>query len=360
MKKKTIAILGANSQVGTEVCLLLDHREDVTVVPVCRSAPATAFLERCGLRCRVGRLGSVDEARRLLEGCDAVAEFSRPWGGSARETRAATADLIRHAVEGAPAGARYVFMSTIMAFGMAQNSGARRPHRVSRTIYGQTKRHAEAVALRAGRQAGREVYLLRLGDVHGAIQNVGRLLLGRLRDERAHVPRSPSYAVFTHTVAEALAHIAGGLERPGLYTLVAEPAMSWRELHEHYCRLAGIEADVEEYTVPARAAQRFWRPLVQMSLEAARRRRETIAAYVLWRLPRLESRLRGVHVRSSAAQEIAAMRRARQWRPFEPTFVGRMPGQRLRSLSDGRAGIDAAYRAVQDALARARPTTPGV
>jgi len=349
----TIAILGANAQVGTEVCLHLSRMDGVRVVPVCRAEPATALLSRCGLSCRVGSLDSPAEARELLAGCDTVVEFSLP-AGTASEVRQATRRLVTRAIESAPAGARYVFMSSIMAFGMAQASAARAPRRISRTVYGETKRHAEALVARAGRAAGREVFALRLGEVHGTLQAVSRAMLGRVRPEIAFVPGGPSYAVFTHTIAEAVAHIACGLEQPGRYTLVAEPALSWREVYEFYCRRAGLEPAVCE--LRSGPGGRIAVPGLGGALDALRVRRETIAAYLLWRVPELERRLRGAHARSRAAAEIAALARARQWQPFTLTFVGRMPGRRLRSLSDGRTGLAEAFDRIREIVDGARPS----
>ena len=352
----TIAILGANSQVGTEVCLHLSRTEGVQVIPVCRTAPATALLSRCGLACRVGSLDTAAGARELLAGCDTVVEFSVP-PGTASEIRRATRALVTRAIEHAPPGARYVFMSTIMAFGMPQNSAARAPRLVSRTVYGQTKRHAEALAARAGRTAGREVWALRLGQVHGPLQSVSRLWLDRMRPEKALVPSGPAHAVFTQTIAEALAHIARGLEQPGLYTLVAEPPLTWRELHEFYARRAGVVPSVDELRDEPGGSRRLGSGLLASAIAALRERRETISAYLLWRAPELESRLRGAHGRSRARAEIAALLRARQWRPFAPTFVGRMPGRRLGSLSDPRARLDEGYDLVREIVRAAQPAT---
>ena len=348
----TIAILGANSQVGTEVCLHLARMDGLRVVPVCRTAPATALLERCGLSCRVGSLDSPDAARDLLAGADTVVEFSVVTG-TASEIRDATRTFVGRAIGQAPPGARYVFMSTMMAFGMRQFSAAPAPRLLSRTVYGQTKRYAERLAARAGRAAGREVFALRLGEVHGALQNVSNLLLRRVRPEKALVPSGPSYAVFTHTIAEAVANIARGLEPPGRYTLVAEPALSWRELYEFYCRRAGIDAVVEELSARARPGPRV--PGIGAALAALRDRRETISAYVLWRFPELERRLRGAHARARAAAEVRSLARARDFEPFTLTFVGRLPGRRLRSLSDGRSGLDQAFDRIRAVVADARP-----
>ena len=48
----TIGIIGANGQVGTEVCLFLSQMDDIRVVPICRTDRAVSYLERYGLNPR--------------------------------------------------------------------------------------------------------------------------------------------------------------------------------------------------------------------------------------------------------------------------------------------------------------------
>ena len=85
---KRIGIIGANGQVGSEVCLFLTLRNDVEVVPICRTEIASSFLRRCGLACRHGRASDRADAERLLADLDLIADFSLPTG-SASEVRAA-------------------------------------------------------------------------------------------------------------------------------------------------------------------------------------------------------------------------------------------------------------------------------
>ena len=45
----TIGIIGANGQVGTEVCLFLSQMDDVRVVPICRTDRPFLILRGMGL-----------------------------------------------------------------------------------------------------------------------------------------------------------------------------------------------------------------------------------------------------------------------------------------------------------------------
>ena len=61
-----IAVVGANGQVGTEVCLCLAQMKEVRLIPIVRTKLSAAFLEQCGLECQVGSMQDVEEAKRLL------------------------------------------------------------------------------------------------------------------------------------------------------------------------------------------------------------------------------------------------------------------------------------------------------
>jgi nucleoside-diphosphate-sugar epimerase len=216
-----IAVIGANGQVGAEVCLFLHVRADVDVVPIARSEYSTSLLRRAGLACRHGSMATQEEARILTAGCDLVADFSWPRG-SPRQIREFARANVGSAVLASPDARAHVFVSTQSVYRLT----AGEPHY---RIYARTKRYAESVALRAGQRRGRPVYVLRLGQVHGPLQSVSHDLIEAMRPGRVLVPRMESSIVFAFTVAEALAHVALGRETPGTYTLTSVPAWSWRE-----------------------------------------------------------------------------------------------------------------------------------
>jgi nucleoside-diphosphate-sugar epimerase len=349
-----IGVIGANGQVGSEVCLYLSRMADVRVIPICRNELSSAFIRRAGLEVRHGRIADPAEAPRLLAGCDVVADLSLPKG-LASELRSAYRTNITQALRYAPAGTRYVFASTIMAFGMDGGSRSLADHTVARTVYGATKRYAERHAERQGRRFGHETYILRLGQVHGEMQAVSRGMIRALRDETALVPDGPSWTVFTFSVAEALVNIARGLEKPGRYTMVSTPEWSWQEVYEFYCREAGIQprVSVEQEDPRDSAGQRLGalaRHVVDPLLALVVRRREVVAGHLLYAFPGLEHRMMALHGCRNARREVAAARRRGKFRPFEALFRGRAPGPRLTSLSDTRTSMAATRAQVQELL----------
>ncbi len=176
----TIVVLGANGQVGLEVCLFLHAMTDVAVVPVVRSELGAALLERCGIRCRIGALSDSRDSSRLLDGADLVVDFRLPTGLPAQVKRS-TRDGIKRCIRQMPPSCAYTYISSTMAFGMGEVSAYPRYawHTWSRTSYAAYKRDAERHTRWRGRVNRRPIYILRLGQVFGELQGVARLLLQR-------------------------------------------------------------------------------------------------------------------------------------------------------------------------------------
>jgi nucleoside-diphosphate-sugar epimerase len=317
------------------------------VVAICRTRLSSALLERSGVACRVGSLMRRDEARRLLEGADVVFDLALPTGPES-EARRLNLQLISNAVAEVPSAARYVFASTYMALGMRRPGDAFDHRLISGTTYGARKRLLERHALEVGRAHSREIYVLRLGQVHGEMQAVSRHALAEMTDQPTQVPDGPSNTVFVSTIAEGLIGIAQGRERPGLYMMVSNPQWTWEELHRHFADKAGVAPDI----VVVDAAPPT--PGVPAALRThgvsfLTDHRELLTAYVLPRLPDLEDRARAWHhVRSARAQ--IAQAGARMRRPYAGAYVGDAPGARLVSPTDSRRTVYAHLSRVREIL----------
>ena len=200
----TIGIIGANGQVGTEVCLFLSQMDDVRVVPICRTDRAVSYLERYGLNPLKGSIDDSEATTHLLEGCDLVADFTLVQGKLSVQ-REVIHKIVRNAVQKAPTRARYVYISTMMAIGISSDPNQfLQASRIAKTLYGQAKRYGERTAFRFGRKIGREIYVLRLGQVHGELQAVSRNIIQEFQERPAYIPEGPSFSVFAYTISEAL------------------------------------------------------------------------------------------------------------------------------------------------------------
>lgn len=351
----TIGIIGANGQVGAEVCLYLNRMEGIKVIPICRTELGAASLKRWRLESRCGVLDTPERAKELLSGCDLVVDFSLPRGEQS-EIRAVAKRTLTHAIAQAPENARFVYISTLMALGMKVEGGRLKRHFLAQTTYGSFKRYAERKARRLGRAAGREVTVLRLGEVHGERQRVSNALISKLKDRTAYVPENVSYTVFVFTIAEALVNIAKGKERPGIYSLVSHPEWTWSEVYRHHLRQSGLATEVRslpcehsQHTNAIRSAFASLARSIASSLVAALlRHRDLFAGYVLPWTPQLAMRFRAEFHTRRARDEIAELHEADLYRPYSEPFLGAAPGQRLVSLSDCRSSMHDLARQVRE------------
>jgi nucleoside-diphosphate-sugar epimerase len=253
-----IGVLGANGQVGAEVCLLLLAQPDVTVVPISRNPTGSAFLRSRGVPCRHGRVTDPAEARRLLGDCDVVLNFARPLGRPA-DMRKANGALVANMAACTPPRARLVYFSSLCA------------HKVFRpvtqpaatTAYGWEKRAVERMVRREASRSGKEAWSLRLGHVAGEIQGISAELQRAIQRGPVAVPHAGAHGsnvVYTATIVDAALAIARGSETPGTYDLICAPSWSWRDVLEHEARVCGTPLELVE-PVPAIAeAPNAWSP----------------------------------------------------------------------------------------------------
>jgi nucleoside-diphosphate-sugar epimerase len=339
------------------VALFLSLRPDIQVVPICRSSIGSAFLHHCGLSSRIGAMNDASAARELMAGLDLVADFSLPLG-AAGEMRRRTQSGVTHLVRESPAGCRVVYISTQMAFGIRPGGTDRRYHFIAGTTYGATKRYGEHLVERLARAARKEAYVLRLGQVHGELQSVSRQMRATfLAERKVSLPDTVSDTVFAYTIAEALANIAVGKEKPGVYTLMSTPDWHWRDIYEQYCEEAGKRPELHLYSCapPARITRKWLRSLQSAGRRALLRHRESIGAYVLSRMPQTEGGVLAKYRLSNAARDIASILAL----PAIPScipVVGPIAGRRLACLTDSRVSMPDPAARVKAILDRAAET----
>jgi nucleoside-diphosphate-sugar epimerase len=352
----TIGLVGGNSQVATEVALFLSLRPDIQVVPICRSSIGSAFLRHCGLSNRVGAMSDASTARALMAGLDSVADFSLPLG-AAGEMRRRTQSGITQLVEQSPAACRVVYISTQMAFGMRQGETDRHYHFIAGTTYGATKRYGEHLVRRLARTAGKEAYVLRLGQVHGELQSVSQQMRAVFREQsKVSLPDTVSDTVFAYSIAEALANIAAGKEKPGVYTLMSTPDWHWRDIYDFYCEESARRPELHLYSCSSSRIPRDWLRAAQAAgKRVLLRHRESIGAYVLSRMPQTEGGILARYRLSNAARDISSAL-ALSAIPSCVPVVGSIAGRRLACLTDSRVTMRDPAKEVKAILARAGET----
>lgn len=353
-----IAVVGANGQVGREVSLFL-HVMGVEVVPISRTEIGGIFLERCGLTCRYGSVSDENDATRLLEGCDLVADFAHPTGLPSK-IRKAVKSNIDNIVRCAPQGTPYVYISTISAYGMRDEDSKMKNYFLPRTLYAGDKRYLERRAL--SYKKNRDVYVLRLSQVHGILQTVSQQFMEETASGYLTLPFSAntdSYTVFCYSIAEALINIAQGKERPGRYTFVSTPTWSWGEVYTYWARQCGgkleisSQGNVDSKRVGLRPFRNLVRFLLTPVVRLGMKHRQLILNYFLVGNPWFQERMQAEHLRRKAISEIGQGNSSEGGRKFQ---IGKIPGNRLASLTDSRLTMEEATLAVRGIIDSAVPS----
>lgn len=328
-----VAILGANGQVGGELCLILRNLSQLTLVPVCRNRLGSAFLRYNNIACRHGRVTDRTQAALLLGDCPIVANLAL-GSGTQREATEANRLLIRNSIECSPPGATILYFSTVAVYGT--------PHLSSwprwRNAYARQKLRGERLAIRLGQQCGKKVYVLRLGHVCGDLQSITGLIRREIADGPVTIPapNRKSNVVYVATIADAILKAASGeLGDPGVYDLLNSPQWTWEEVYEHEAVQSGrhlelVRGGAEMPASGPSAGKRLLLAMGGMLLRSPTQKEYFLQ--ILARLSiRLNKRIQAMHYQKRAAQEIAALYRydvgndALNWREvgwrFLPTLV---------------------------------------
>lgn len=230
-----IAIVGANGQVGAELCLRLREAEGIEIVPVVRNASGSAFLRLNGMLCRHGRIVDPADARSLIGDCDVVVNLVVSTTAIPRVDRDVNRGVVRGILTGAKPGAIIVFASTIMVYAPAMKVWFP-------DTYGLEKLIAEKMLSWSCRKSNHPLFVFRFGHVLGDLQNITRKICGEIRDGNVALPhqgRIASNSVFTATIAEAIVQAARGSISAGTYDVITSPQWTWLEVYEYYASQLG-------------------------------------------------------------------------------------------------------------------------
>jgi nucleoside-diphosphate-sugar epimerase len=300
-----VGVLGANGQVGSELCLLLAKLDDIELVPVCRTRSGSAFLRWQGIACRHGRPADPADAPRLLADCDLVLNLALA-GGNPAQIRATEDRLIRHSFEFSRANATVVYFSTQSVYGDPSPGRSLR----WRNPYGRAKLVSESKVRAAARRFGKRAFILRLGHVCGEIQGISLDIRRDLARGEAVLPAQdvPSNTVLTASILDAVREVLEGEVPPGTYDLMNTPQWTWRQVYAFEARRIGM--DFEPARLPPGKADAHGRRglgSVARRLLAGRWIRELLAKLLAHAPPDLSRRAQAVWYVQRARAEIAAL-----------------------------------------------------
>jgi nucleoside-diphosphate-sugar epimerase len=233
-----VGVIGANGQVGAELCLLLEGRPGIDLVPICRTRSGSAFLRWQGLACRHGRVSDPADAARLMGDCEVIVNSSLASGSPASILNTEDA-IIRSAFEHSGAAATIIHFSTQSVYG---DPAAGRLLRW-RNPYGRAKHATEREVHRQSRRCRKPAFILRLGHVCGTMQEISESIRRDLRQNAVTLPHEDcsSNTVYVAAIAGAIEQIVRGGVAPGTYDLMNHPRWTWRQVYEYEARSQGCE-----------------------------------------------------------------------------------------------------------------------
>lgn len=224
-----LGIVGANGQVGAELCVLLAARKDLELIPICRNRSGSAFLRWQGIACRHGRIADEADAHRLLSDCDVVINSSLA-SGTPSQIRRVEARIIANIFGCSKDSATIVHFSTQSVYGDPSPGRWIR----WRSPYGRAKLATERRVRALSRETRKRCYVLRLGHVCGAMQEISNTIRADIRAGSVVLPAvdRSSNTVFTAAIVGAIDQIIAGTVCPDTYDLMNFPRWTWSEVYD--------------------------------------------------------------------------------------------------------------------------------
>lgn len=235
-----VAVLGANGQVGAEVCLLLSQQRGLEVVPVCRNRLGSAYLRYRGLACRHGQPAEPSDAKALFGDCDVIVNLALVASlADPRGARATNAKLIENVATCSQPGARHIYFSTMSVYGDRHQN-----QRIAwRNSYAQDKWRTEKLVRAWTRRTNGTACIFRLGHVCGELQGITQQIRQALcagQPIPVADPERASNTVYVATIVDAILRVAAGRVPVGTYDLMNVPQWTWREVFVHEGRAFGV------------------------------------------------------------------------------------------------------------------------
>ena len=348
-----IVVLGANGQVGTEVCLYLSMLPDVRLTGLVRAKYNAVLLDLAGISNEVLDYQNLSPAAAtLLSQADAVFDCTFP-GGQQQQLVSLIQENARAVIAAMSRNATFIHCSSISAFGMPTNSPDLRNYRFARTGYAKVKRMAERQITALGRQHRVRTCHLRLGQVHGVLQSVTRQLFGLIEHGGFTAMGRPDAlcnVAFAHSVALSCRRAASGLIDDGqIETVVANPQWTLETLYDTYRQLTEREFQVNyrsNVTTTARSniAGKF--------VSLGKPFRSLLEAQLLPLFPSIVPRLKGLYRVQETQRERSSGPTNSHDKPVY-NLIGKVPGPITRETRSSPTETIEAFRQIQAKLEQA-------
>ena len=345
-----IVILGANSKVGVELCMYLDLLKNISLVAIVRTEYAATLLKKLGITYLSGDISQNSMIQRSISNADLVLDLAAPSKMMIDEMRSFYKHRLEKVFQYMSRDSIFVFASTQAAFGYKEPMYPRlKYYFFPRSVYAANKRYAENICTKLGKRSGIDVFLLRLGDVHGVMQNPSILLKDLIRQGYSFtVSDNLANTVFVCEIAQALVNITKKMELPGLYTMVSYYSWSWRELLLYMASCENKDVKINLVNISEIKIGSYFSFLKKYIFNFLVTRRDLLMAnfsFLSSYMPIMKNRMLSNRVET----EIQKIKFNPEYTDLN-RFIGILPGKRMKSLLDVKNTIGDYEREIQKKL----------
>lgn len=232
-----IAIVGANGQVGTELCFILKERGHY-VRPIIRNKLAQSFLKHHGFDCHIQDITDEEDAIKAFKGIDIIiiSTYVIDVAGPSHRSRKINNKIIYNCLKYSSTHTAIIYFSSIRALSWKVDPITSRFK--PRPPYDKDKKSGERVLLKNCSRYKKKGFALRLGHVVGLNQAKTKKFRNQLVGKK-HVyfqvdPDKPSNVLHCVTLADGIIKLIKFNLPSGIFSIVNSPQWTWKELFDYY------------------------------------------------------------------------------------------------------------------------------
>jgi dTDP-4-dehydrorhamnose reductase len=232
-----LGLIGANSNVGTELCFLL--KNDLVLKPIIRNKLGSIFLNHHGFKCHLSDVSKNSDAQESLSDLDSIVISSYatdPFSdGQTRSSQIINEEIIKNTIEFSKKNSTIIYFSTIRAF--SNNIVPNSSNFLIKANFEKEKIHLEKLLLSESKKQGKRAFVLRMSQVFGNNQPRTHIFKKILSKKKVIVQVSPkkiSNIVHTISIKNAIMKCLDYKSTPGVYSLVNTPQWTWSDVIDYY------------------------------------------------------------------------------------------------------------------------------
>lgn len=232
-----LGLIGANSNIGTELCFLL--KNDIIVKPIVRNKLGSVFLNHHGFNCQIFDISQDNDAQESLSDLDSIVISSYatdPFSdGQTRSSQIINEKIIKNSIKFSAKNSTIIYFSTIRAF--SNDIVPNTSNFLIKSNFEKEKIHLEKLLLSESKKFGKRAFVLRMSQVFGDNQPRTHVFKKILSNKKVIIQVSPekkSNIVHTISIKNAIMKCLDHRSVSGIYSLVNTPQWTWANVIDYY------------------------------------------------------------------------------------------------------------------------------